>query len=82
MRYKLKYIIVKHKGQEQPIIFSEVFDHSYIAHNKKVISAGECSLPNEIGGEISCYGESTTLDGLKSRGEIDSKIIGKYIYDG
>lgn len=75
---KAKYIIIEHKALEVPIVFSPILQHSEVAGNKKVISAGFCRADED--GVYSVWGESISLK-VKSRPE-DAEIINKYLeYD-
>jgi len=73
MNFKSKYIIVDSLAPELPVVFTELFTHSDIARSigGKVHSAGFCYIENN---RYVCYGESVSLK-VKSRGEIDSKIL-------
>lgn len=71
----MKYIIIKTEGLEVPIIFSEILNHSTVAHSigghNGVISAGYLYLSED--GQLSAHGYSSTL-GINSRSE-DVEII-------
>lgn len=70
---KSKYIIIGR--DEMPIVFPELLKHSDVArqmggaHN--VTGAGFCHITDD---KYVCYGESTSLN-VKSRQEVDSKIL-------
>lgn len=74
-----KYIIVKHKDIELPVIFSALLNHNEVASfsysKDEIISAGFCQLYKN---KYSCFGESTLLN-LKSREDTDSKILNRYL---
>ncbi len=74
----MKYVIVEELGIELPIIFNEILDHSSVARDRKVVSAGHVKFGCGIDGSmvVSCYGKSVTLR-TKSRGTIDEEIIKK-----
>lgn len=69
-----KYIIVE---RVLPIVFNSSIEHADEAANREVKSAGFCNIYTDESGEIQvkCWGESTSLGGLKSRPEIDAKLI-------
>jgi hypothetical protein len=78
---KTKYIIIEKSCNDLPIIFPEFINHRDMVNpNDKVISAGFVKFyVNESGNvDISCYGESVSLD-VKSRGDIDTKLMERYI---
>jgi hypothetical protein len=68
---KAKYIIVESFGLELPIVFNPIIDHSTVAGNFKVVSAGFCS--QSVDCLWNCWGESTSLK-LKSRTQ-DGRIL-------
>jgi hypothetical protein len=74
-----KYIILEVGGFEQPVVFSELMIHFdtavAIAPRSKVTGAGFCNI---VDGQYQCYGESISL-GVKSRGDVDSKILNKML---
>ena len=65
----MKYIIVTSHDIECAILFDEILSHTFVADDRKVISAGMC---NQLG---EAYGQSVTLK-IKSRPE-DTVIIKK-----
>lgn len=83
---KLKYVIVKVDGFDQPFLFSELPNHRTVAYqlvhewttacvedaSEKIISAGFCFY-DRAKETWMCYGESTSLK-LKSRPE-DAAIL-------
>lgn len=85
----MKYIIFQSKvgmiTRELPVIFPDALIHkeiadAIVAHNADLklrpIAAGQC---NSLEMLCQCYGESTTL-GMRSRGNIDSKLIAAMDY--
>lgn len=84
----MKYIIIKVKNREWPIIFPDMMVHSEVAdsieqhlrlhHNVDSIpiAAGSISF---FGGEVRCSGESDTLQ-LESRYSEDEKLIRMFDY--
>ncbi len=79
----VKYIIVKEGGcsrLEFAIVFSAILNHSKVASafgKEKVVAAGKC-YRNDAGTWVA-YGDSPSLGGLKSRNEVDSKVIAESI---
>ncbi|MEW6488027.1 MAG: hypothetical protein AB1578_08935 [Thermodesulfobacteriota bacterium] len=74
----MKYIMFRHDGMEEFVIFSDALCHSDVAHHlrgEQVSSAGFVVF-GEAGG-VQCYGESLSL-GLKSRGQEDALRISAY----
>lgn len=73
MLTKSKYIIVTR--DELPVVFSELMKHSDVARHMggehNVVSAGFCHI---VDNRYTCYGESTSLK-MKSRGDVDSRIL-------
>jgi hypothetical protein len=61
-----KYIIVKKNEFELPIVFNSFLDHSSVAGNETVVSAGFCTIDLHSA-QFSAYGESKTLN-VQSRG--------------
>lgn len=92
----MKYIVFGKKiedvNHEVPVIFPDNCVHAHVAqvlvhtpelHSYKPVSAGFVQLPMTVMGRsfpLNCHGESETLGGLKSRGEIDEKLITWYEY--
>ena len=84
----MKYIIVKSKGQETMLIFSEITDHVSVAKPyNTVISAGflNVGLNKDFELSVSCFGKSLSLS-VESRPDKDTELaeqtmkIGKYKY--
>jgi len=74
---KAKYIIVQGDfGIDSPIVFSPLLGHRQVAGSHRVIAAGFCCILQD---EVSAWGESTSLGGIKSRGEEDATIIRQQI---
>lgn len=84
---KIKYIIVKNSsGQECAILFDKTITHREAArihsamHGPHVISAGFCDIVRSLADpnthNVSVYGESESLGGLKPRPE-DDKLIAR-----
>jgi len=80
MSYKSKYIIVDTGISEMPIVFPDLLSHSDVARGVafggKIHGAGFCHITEK--GQYICYGESASLN-VKSRFEIDSKILNKLL---
>jgi hypothetical protein len=85
---ELKYIIVAEatgpdtNGEERAIVFDPKLIHRDVArihsatNGPRLISAGFCDLlPRVI-----AYGESESLRGKKSRGDVDAAIIQKSLF--
>lgn len=76
----MKYIMIKNKHHELPIVFPDAITHLKLAKKlcidvyQGVISAGFITIQKN--GEAYCYGQSTTLR-IGSR-EIDSEIVNKW----
>ena len=72
---KMKYVIYENDGAKHYVVFDFSVDHSEMARRMgigaKILSAGFVSFNDE---GACCYGESVSLN-MKSRGDIDSKII-------
>lgn len=68
-----KYIVV---DRVKPVIFNAAIQHVDEAAGRNITSAGFCKVSIE-GKEIkiTCWGESDSLGGIKSRPGIDSKLI-------
>lgn len=87
MNYRMKYVIIETHMCAVPIVFSELQQHSDVAHafarqpgegetyKDVIIGAGFCIVNAD--GMFQCYGESISLN-VKSRGEPDSKFLNKY----
>ena len=84
----MKYIVVKSKGQETMLIFSEIIDHASVAKPyNMVISAGFLNvvLNKDYELSVSCFGKSLSLS-VESRSNKDTELaeqtmkIGKYRY--
>ena len=79
-----KYLIIDDPlAGEYPIIFPYFIDHGrhtgFEQDSKFIVAAGFLQITTEAEKiKFSCYGESTSLK-LKSRGEIDAKIIERSI---
>lgn len=70
-----KYIVIEHMGHEIAILFHNLIEHSQIARDMKVISAGLFVIDiknREI--VISVFGKSGPLD-KEARKGIDEKLI-------
>lgn len=84
MSYRTKYIIIETDLGLVPILFSDMGAHSDVARAypmRRVVGAGFASLQTAKPYEnplYACYGESTSLK-IKSRGELDSSIINRYM---
>ncbi len=76
MSLKFKYLIVKERGEERPVIFSTFLDHSSQTGGRQVISGGfvNIHLGDPTGKQIECWGESVSCK-VKTRRDIDEKII-------
>ena len=81
----MKYIVFlsAENDREIPIIFPSTLVHldvakvmSKVVGTSKVTAAGELS---SLDIDATCHGESTTI-GIKSRGEVDSRLIAAYDY--
>lgn len=84
----MKYIVLKIKDREWPIIFPDMMVHSDVAESmqlhvirfhderSRVVAAGSISF---FGGNVLCSGESETL-GIESRGSEDEKLIKMFDY--
>ena len=71
-----KYVVIEDRTCEVPIILSCITDHATVVGQYKVVSAGFVSLGiNAHRITASCWGESTSLKGIKSRGEEDARLI-------
>lgn len=75
----MKYLIVKKMGLEVGIIFGEILSHKEVAriHNCNdvtVVSAGFCA--DDDNGLWTTWGESVSLDGMKSR-PIDAQVLNR-----
>lgn len=86
----MKYIVVNGDSQdfgehEVPILFPYITAHKGIADSlyryrayrdgmnlTDVVSAGFVRFENN---KVTCFGESESLGGVKSRGEVDAKLI-------
>lgn len=80
--FKSKYIIVDTGMFVAPIVFTDMLTHADVAmaiapkgQDALVLGAGFCHIENN---KYVCYGESVSLD-VKSRGEVDSKILNRYL---
>lgn len=85
----LKYIVMRVRDREWPIIFPDAMVHKDVAetvrwhlmrhHDQdcRVVSAGSFTC---FGGVIRCGGESETLK-IKSRGKTDVKLIALFDYN-
>lgn len=77
MMFKSKYIVTE---GDIPVVFSELApSHAEVARalfqGAKIVGAGFCYIE---GDRYHCYGESTSLR-VKSRGEVDSDILNRYM---
>jgi hypothetical protein len=73
----LKYVIVNDGALELPIVFSDILIHAEVAlRYRNVVGAGFLTVGDN---EVNCYGESLSL-GVKSRGEVDTKIVNRYLF--
>ena len=89
----MKYIIVQIRNgetvREWPIIFPDMLVHRAMADivqnhlavdykqlNRRIVAAGSFSC---FGGEVSCFGESETLN-VESRGSEDARLIKMFDY--
>lgn len=75
-----KYIIVECMGHEVPIVFADLLNHSDVAENFKVVSAGMCDIhihDMHHGITVTTWGESTSLKKI-ARPE-DANIIERFL---
>lgn len=70
---KAKYLIILSRGLELPVVFNPIIDHSQMAGNATVVSAGFCSKGDN--GQFSTWGGSVSLK-MQSR-EGDADILNK-----
>jgi hypothetical protein len=78
MGLQSKYIILDTACQE-PIVFSPLLNHNFIAGEKPVLSAGFCAYDKTLN-EWHVWGKSVTLE--KHSHPEDAKILNKYLsYD-
>lgn len=73
---KMKYIVVRQGGIEEPFIFSDTQAHADVARKVGgiVMGAGFCGINAE--GQFSCWGESVTLK-IKSRLDEDNRTLNR-----
>lgn len=81
----MKYLIIKKRGLELPVIFSEIESHDEVAKKLNVfsdtelVSAGFCRFEMDENGDgtaalsVRCWGKSVSL-GIQSRPEDDYLI--------
>lgn len=77
MMFKSKYIVT---DTDVPVVFSECApSHADVARalfpNAAIVGAGFCYIRDD---RYVCYGESISLR-VKSRGEVDSDILNRYM---
>jgi hypothetical protein len=78
VNYKSKYLVIDTAaGLILPFVFSELLSHDEMAAKFKgeVIGAGFCYIQDNL---YVCYGESISCK-VKSRGEVDSRILNKLL---
>jgi hypothetical protein len=68
-----KYVIVLgFMNSEYAIIFNSIMDHSEFK-SMRPLAAGFVCFGEDL--DIQCYGSSTSLDGMKSRGDEDAILV-------
>ena len=70
-----KYLIVKHAGNEVPLVFSPLLSHEQVAREKEVKSAGFCELRADGQWKVSGRSESLRLDARPR----DAEILNSYL---
>ena len=62
MSEHFKYIIISQQGDEYPILFPPILDHSFVVLHKTVVAAGFVSIrPDGETLAVATWGESVTL---------------------
>lgn len=74
----MKYVIVKERGCELPILFDPIIDHASVVNEREVLSAGFVSFRTDgVSIDATCWGQSLTLK--STHREEDVAIILKSI---
>ena len=78
----MKYIVYDTPLGETGIIFDLLTDHAAVAHMfdispDNILGAGHVKAADD--GGIYCTGYSTTLEGVRSRGFLDSEVINRQL---